>query len=246
MRCALCRNETELRNSHIYPEFLYETLYDPIHRLQLLTIEPDQRNKYKQNGFKEKLLCDSCEQKLSVWEGYASKVLQGGVPLRTKTEGSKIWIEGVDYAPFKLFMLSVLWRASVSTQNFFKCVELGPHEEILRGHLLRADPGKHSDYPCFMFGMKYRNDARADLMIQPQKTKLQSKAAYCFVFGGLMWVFSVSKEKLPIALLSEVLNEAGRVVVRVRDVMEMSGLFSFTQELVKLGRFPQTQKISKR
>lgn len=61
-----------------------------------------------------------------------------------------------------------------------------------------------------------------------------------------MWVFSVSKEKLPIALLSEVLNEAGRVVVRVHDVMEMSGLFSFTQELVKLGRFPQTQKISKR
>jgi len=43
-----------------------------------------------------------------------------------RQQDNKIIIEGIDYAPFKLFLMSVLWRASVSTLEFFKLVSLGP------------------------------------------------------------------------------------------------------------------------
>lgn len=37
MACALCRQERELKNSHIIPEFMYGSLHDEIHRFHLLS-----------------------------------------------------------------------------------------------------------------------------------------------------------------------------------------------------------------
>jgi hypothetical protein len=50
-------------------------------------------------------------------------------------------INGLDYAMFKLFHLSVLWRAGVSTREEFRNVKLGSHEDVIRQMLLRDDPG---------------------------------------------------------------------------------------------------------
>lgn len=238
MRCALCQEEREIRNSHIIPEFLYEPLYDEKHRLQLMSIIPSQGNSFKQKGLKEKLLCDACEQKLSVWEGYARKVLKGGVPLTIRTEGTVILIEGINYRQFKLFQLSVLWRAGVSSQQFFEYVDLGPHEEILRKQLVDEEPGSPTRYSCLMFGLKYEGDVVADLVIQPKRTKLHGQIAYNFVFGGFLWTFSVSGQELPTDLLATTLNVDGKIAIMVRSVMEMKNLFSFTKELSKLGRVP--------
>lgn len=238
MHCALCKKENELRNSHIIPEFLYEPLYDEKHRLQLLSILASKGNSFKQQGLKEKLLCDSCEQKLSVWEGYARKVLKGGIPLVTRNEGSLIFIEGIDYKQFKLFQLSVLWRAGVSRQQFFEYVDLGPHEEFLRMQLLTEDPGNPGRYSCLMFGMKYEESILADLVVQPKKTKLDGRVAYSFVFGGFLWAFFVSGQQLPANLLAVTLCKDGKTAIMVRSVMEMRSLWSFTQKLSKLGRLP--------
>lgn len=238
MQCALCHEEREIRNSHIIPEFLYEPLYDEKHRLQLLSVLPSQGNSFKQKGLKEKLLCDTCEQKLSVWEGYARKVLKGGVPLTTRTEGSVILIEGIDYKQFKLFQLSVLWRASASSQQFFEYVDLGPHEEVLRRQLVDEDPGSPGRYSCFMFGLRYEGNVVADLVVQPKRTKLNGRVAYNFVFGGFLWAFSVSRQELPPNLLATTLSEDGTTAIMVRSVLEMKNLFSFTKELSKLGRTP--------
>ncbi len=238
MRCALCHQEREIRNSHIIPEFLYQPLYDEKHRLQLLSIIPSQGNAFKQKGLKEKLLCDECEQKLSVWEGYARKILKGGVPLTTRTEGNVILIEGIDYRQFKLFQLSVLWRAGVSSLQFFEYVDLGPHEEVLRRQLVEENPGIASRYPSIMFGLKYEGGVLADLMIQPKQTKLYGRVAYNFVFGGFLWAFSVSRQELPQNLISTTLSEEGKTAIMVRSVLEMKNLFNFTKELSKLGRMP--------
>ena len=224
--------------SHIIPEFLYEPLYDEKHRLQLLSIIPSQGNSLKQKGLKEKLLCDSCEQKISVWEGYARQILKGGVPLTTRTEGSVIFIEGIDYKKFKLFQLSILWRAGVSSLQFFEYVDLGSHAEIIRKLLVDANPEAPGRYSCVMFGLRYEADVVADLVIQPKKTRLYDQVAYSFVFGGFLWAFAVARQNLPKAALPTTLGEGGETVILVRSVLEMRSLFSFTKELYKLGRAP--------
>lgn len=238
MRCALCQEQRELRNSHIIPEFLYEPLYDEKHRLQLLSIIPDQGNSLKQKGLKERLLCDLCEQKLSVWEGYARRVLKGGVPLTSKTEGNLLHIGGLDYPKFKLFQLSILWRAGVSSQQFFEYVELGPHAERLRRMLLEGDPGSPDRYACFMFGLKYELGTITDLIVQPGKKKLHGQTSYSFVFGGFLWAYLVSSQDMPAHLRPTTLRREGTTVILVRSVMEMKNLSSFAKRLSRLGRVP--------
>jgi hypothetical protein len=125
MTCALCLEDSELRKSHVIPEFLYETLYDDKHRLQVLSVIPEKGNWREQKGLRERLLCDRCEQRLSVWERYASLVLKGGVPLTYRREGSVVLLSELDYLPFRMFQLSILWRAGVSSLEFFKNVQLG-------------------------------------------------------------------------------------------------------------------------
>ena len=88
------------------------------------------------------MLCQSCETKLSKWETYARGLLTGGTLLQYRREGTITWVEGIDYSRFKLFQLSILWRAGVTTREFFSKVTLGPHAERLREMLLAEDPGE--------------------------------------------------------------------------------------------------------
>src|SRR5574337_1403481 len=110
MPCALCGEPHQLANSHIIPEFLYKSLYDELHRFHVLSLIPDQGNSLKQKGIREPLLCQGCEQKFSVWERYASLALEGGVDLTYRRERNLVYISGLDYAKFRLFQLSIVWR----------------------------------------------------------------------------------------------------------------------------------------
>ena len=56
-------------------------------------------------------------------------------------------LNGIDYATFRLFDLSVLFRASTSDHPNFREVDIGPHEERFRRMLLEGDPGQDRQYP---------------------------------------------------------------------------------------------------
>jgi hypothetical protein len=137
--CALCLSNGPLRDSHIISEFLYSSLYDDKHRFHVLEAG-EKYTDFKQRGYYEPLLCQSCETKLSVWESYARGALTGGRLFQYRREGNITWVEGIDYTRFKLFQLSILWRAGVAKDEFFRKVSLGPHAETLRGMLLAEDP----------------------------------------------------------------------------------------------------------
>lgn len=138
--CALCLEERPLRESHIIPEFVYESIYDDKHRFHTLGV--DQRAAYEQKGLREPLLCQRCETKVSVWEGYARSVFSGSAPVRFEHQGALTWLCDLDYKPFKLFLMSILWRAGVARGPFWTRVRLGPHAETLRRMLWEERPGE--------------------------------------------------------------------------------------------------------
>lgn len=239
MPCALCLRDVELRRSHIIPEFMYETLYDDIHRLQVLSVIPERSNWREQKGLRETLLCDSCEQRISVWERYASLVLKGGVPLTFRQEGNIVHISGLDYRQFKLFQLSMLWRAGISSLQFFEKVQLGHHAEVLRGLLLAGDPGSPGRYGCFMFGLKHDQQAFTGVIMQPGRVRLNnSHLAYRFVFGGFLWAMVASNHDLEAPLNQCTLSANGEAILLIRNATEMKNLTSFLEELGRMGRAP--------
>ena len=98
-----------------------------------------------QKGLRDPLFCEQCEQHFNTYcEQPFYKQWIDAAPLPDPwPAGDRIhWIT-VDYSSFKLFHLSVLFRASVSQKPTFAAVSLGPHhEEKVRQLILKQDPGK--------------------------------------------------------------------------------------------------------
>lgn len=240
MLCALCRKDAILCNSHIIPEFMYRAVYDEKHRFNALSVRPDEDSSIAQKGIRERLFCGACEQLLGVHERYASQLLAGGsLPITWRRDGNLLFLGGIDYKKFKLFQLSILWRAGVSTDPFFERVQLGPHEEHLRVMLLNQDPGDFDYYPCLMWGITLERGKVAGLVIQPSRYRALERPMYQFVFGGFVWVFFVSSQPLSSKYSNFVLQENGSFVMQVRSAMELPTLHNFMQEFDRLGRKPK-------
>ena len=113
MKCVLCRQEAPLLKSHIVPEFLYRPHYDENHRA-LLFDKRDAPYTMVQKGIRERLLCAECEARLQVFEDYLARFWFKQRPLPAVIASSEVVLTGIDYAQFKLFLLSIVWRASVA------------------------------------------------------------------------------------------------------------------------------------
>jgi len=201
MICRLCGQDKELANSHIIPEFMYRPLYDEKHKMITLSTNPN-KDKPLQKGLREKLLCsgeDGCEQKLGVWESYASQVLFH-MQLKHDKYDDAIVVKDIDYTKFKLFQLSLLWRASISSLQHFSNVKLGPHEDKIRNMLINNDPGEPHKYGCIMVLPTNLPKGFEQLIIMPGMMRHDKHRCYYFFLNGYYWLYFVSSHtyKIPV------------------------------------------------
>lgn len=236
MNCRLCREERPLRNSHIIPEFVYSALYDSKHKFHVLSSLKTRTRPKEQKGLREKLLCDKCESQLSLYEKYAREVLLGGQPITVQHIENILKISDLDYTKFKLFQLSILWRASVSSHPMFSRVVLGPHEDRLRAMITNSDPGTSVDYPCVIFGLASNAGVATNFIDQPTKMRLSNHLTYRFIFSGFMWCFFVSSHRLPPYVKEVALNETGTMILGRGPFEELGHLRRFAVDLKDLGR----------
>lgn len=238
MTCKLCKKDKPLKNSHIIPEFIYGHLYDEKHKFHVLTTMKSTKNAKLQKGIREILLCGDCEAKLSVYERYASLIFSGAIYTKTNRNGKLVKLEGLDYEKFKLFALSVLWRAGVSSLPFFSQVKLGPHGEKLRNMILEENPGAPENYPFMMALITHEDEVQTDLIVQPSWSRLEGHYSYRFVFGGIAWVYLVSSHKTPNIISQATLSKAGVTTMLISEVSNMPFIVDFANELKASGKLP--------
>jgi hypothetical protein len=234
--CALCLKHRKLCESHILPEFLYRALYDEKHRMHLLSRDKH-GSQIHQKGFKQHLLCEDCESKLAAWERYAKSVLQGGTAISYRVERDLVYVSGLDYHKFRMFQLSMLWRAGVSSLRFFSRVFLGPHTEKMRVLLHEDDPGNHLIYPCLMFGLQMHQGSM-QVVVQPTSSKIEQHQAYRFICGGFMWVYVVSSRPIGTPLSAVVLTPPGHLVFQRKDGLQLSDVRDLFLERQRRGLRP--------
>lgn len=71
--CALCNQESELRESHIIPKFVFDYIKETSATGYLRNVTSI--NRRLQDGPKRKLLCHDCEQKFSIAEKYFAETV---------------------------------------------------------------------------------------------------------------------------------------------------------------------------
>ena len=93
---------------------------------------------------------------------------------------------GIDYKKFKLFLLSLIWRFSISSKMSFKGVELGEHEDHIRQMLIMDDTGDAGRYPSVLrMFRRYKEEMRSAIMT-PLKLMHNDTVAYRSYFYGII------------------------------------------------------------
>lgn len=192
--CQLCHLERTLCKSHIVPEFLYSPLYNDKNTLMAISGSGNKGWKPLNKGITEHLLCSDCEKLINdKYEKPFKKEWEGKVALPENIFKGEIYTATYNYSKFKLFHLSILFRASVSTNPMFHAVKLGKHEEIIRKMLIVENPGEPTVYPILAFAITdTQNKVEKKIITQPTVSRIEGHLVYSQIYAGAMWSISVS------------------------------------------------------
>lgn len=195
--CRLCLNDRVLRNSHIVPEFLYADLYNEKGHMMGVNGKGNKGWRPLQQGIREHLFCESCEQHFN--EHFEKPFRQQWVlncPLPCPWHASDQVQISVDYATFKLFHLSVLFRASVSTLPTFAEADLGPHQEKIRQMIWDRNPGESWQYPILGLALLHHKTRElVQLVSLVQRGSFGKVRCYSICYGGVQWWIGVASHK---------------------------------------------------
>ncbi|NTU98382.1 hypothetical protein HGA64_00015 [Candidatus Falkowbacteria bacterium] len=205
---------------------MYRGLFDEKHFLLKVKDGDIDNPTTKPNGEHEaNILCSDCEKRIGKFEDYARRIIYGGRLYKSESDVQfqsrknqhgieYIYCKGVDYNRFKLFLLSILWRSSISNLDFFKEVSLGKYQEIVRQMILEGDPGAQLDFPCVMLSYaKQKEKIPIDLICSPVKAQNQFGKGYSFLIGGINYFFHVSKSFIPDWVVEFAINEKNELQI---------------------------------
>ena len=213
--CRLCLRDSKLCHSHIIPEFLYKPLYEN-RKFFAVRLGQEPKQYTLQKGAREYLLCADCENQFSKYEGYTRDIVFGNPrkPIKrqriTHNQEQALLLEDLDYKSLKLFQLSLLWRAGISSHPLFEEVKLGEnHAEKLRNLLLSQNPGPEDQYPCLCVVIVHENKPLTGLIVPVQRTNVEACTAYGFTFCGMLWSYFISSHSVPKKFLDLALKQDG-------------------------------------
>lgn len=153
-KCALCGFERELRLSHLLPKFIFRWMRNTGGGFLRQAVNPNVR---RQDGPKEHMLCDECEQRFSPSEKYFSEEIF--YPYLNERKMLFNYDERLIY-----FLISVLWRVMANRLSFYKkempkfSKMISTAEKEWRGFLLREQAlSEYRDVHLFITDVAHPN-----------------------------------------------------------------------------------------
>lgn len=163
MPCKLCQKDNKLAKSHIIPEAFYSYAFP---KNEGIVVSKDEYRKRLPIGVYDKtILCGNCEKLFQNWDDYGNQFFHNMLsrPDSKIEKNDKVLayvFNSIDYKKLSLFIISVLWRASVSQESFFDEVKLGPFEEKIKSLLLNDSTSEINNFPIII-GLFNFSDNRA-------------------------------------------------------------------------------------
>jgi hypothetical protein len=198
MLCRLCETEKPLIDAHIIPRSFFLEHADPKQPNRLVT---DRANTFPKRSpigvYDSTILCAECEAFFSPYDDYGYRFFhpkEDYPPVIDQGETLSYLVRDVHYSKLKLFLLAVLWRASVSTHEFYARVRLGPHEQRIRQLLLAKDAGPLDEYSIVIGRFDY-SSALVPILC-PAITRLGGFEFYELLFNGFLVFVKIDSQPL--------------------------------------------------
>lgn len=235
MPCRLCKRGRPLLRSHTIPEFLYRDLYDAPHQFEVVHLHSGESDRRLQKGVRERLLCQGCERALQKYEHYAARELRVLRDAIQPLSGYRFTFTGLDYAKFKLFQLSVLWRMAASSDRFLERVRLGAEVELLRTMVAEGRPGEPHEYGVMMIGVIHRGH-RFEAFTQPCLRQVAGSPFYVMNMAGFTWCFHAAVDEPSPGLSKWFLQKSGELSVTVVELRDVPYLQQMGDRLHEIGK----------
>lgn len=164
MICQFCKKEKKLCRAHIIPVSFYRFMY-PNGKIEgdslILIADNKEFVKKRRIGLYDRtILCEECDGKLGKYDQYGKSVFLDIEPTLIKVieSGNAFLFQDVDPKNLKLFILSIIWRASISNLPEFKSVKFSTKfEEEIREMLIAGNVGGLNDFSVVISRFGYLN-----------------------------------------------------------------------------------------
>ena len=139
-KCALCRNDAELQESHAIPDAIFRRLFSKGNGSAIvLNNDPNQPIYQSQDSWTDRLLCKACEGRLNVqYDTYGDQFSKGLAGIYSVSHESTR-IEKIDKPRLRMFFLSVVWRMGRSQAVGYKSVALPAILDAAIAHCMQHD-----------------------------------------------------------------------------------------------------------
>lgn len=200
MICKLTGKEGTPAKAHIIPESFY--LFDKeLNEPSLLVT--NSKGIYSKRTWKgiydDSIVTQEGERYFLKCDDYAFKLLveqfASAKPLELKGSIVAYIYDNFDYDKLKLFFLSVLWRAAVSSHPFFKRVDIGSHLETIRKAIIESDPGSSHFYSTVLALFDASDERNWAKIMDPFKGRIADITFYTFYLGNIVAYIKVDKRK---------------------------------------------------
>ena len=230
--CKLCKKEKKLIDAHIIPKFMFKKMKNENHSFYEITYNLDTKEtkskKTQKEDYDKNILCGDCDNGIigGIFEDYANYTLYGEninpeiAPkcenFKNNDDGSEYSIcKNIDYTKMKLFLLSILWRASITNRPTFNEVNIGSkHEEIIRKMIFENIKPLENEYPIVINSFMRTDNTFENTIVQPKRIKMKNGLnGYVFLIDSIQFVFLVNSvdHKIPEYVLKNTIKESGEL-----------------------------------
>jgi hypothetical protein len=239
--CKLREHEAPLIRAHILPASFYRDTNPPgAGPAHIIGTDPDEYTQRSPTGiYDTDIVCEACERLFTPYDDYAAELLidrrDSAFQQYLLADKSFFRADDFDYAKLKLFIISVLWRASVSTRPFFHRISLGPFEQKAREMILRRDPGDSATFSTILMRWTVQPGMHlpAKLIANPYQLRHNGHHRARVYLGSFVADTSVERRPLPSPLFENTMSPERPLIAYGRDLHTSNDLSVFGPALMK-------------
>ena len=234
MICKFCGKDRKLIKAHTIPEGFFRRFRSSSNSLRLITNRVGEHDKKAPVGvYDEAIVCGECEALWRTWDQYAQILLADKPPdSEDRYHDGRVLahvVKKFDYDKLKLFFISMLWRASASTQPFFSKIVLGPFEQSAKQLISSADPGGQEDFAVIL--AKFDTSLAKTMVLDPDRFELWGVKCFRFYIAGYVVYIKVDEKPCPVPWSIISLSRDRPLVIMCKDFRKSKELRSATNML---------------
>jgi len=228
MLCLMCKSEhKKLVKAHIIPKSLYAPIIKNGIAPELHSnIEGHYKKRIPIGVYDKNILCDACEKLFSPYDTYAYEFFLGNrQSWKAVTIAPRTIVHVTtefDYVKLKLFFISLIYRASLSTHNMFKRINLGEFQEDAKEMIVSGNPGTPDVFSVIISEFDHKCVSTA--MLDPDRISIQGVDFLIFYFSGFCPMIKIDTRQTPTDLSPFQLGHEPVLIIPTRDFLSSKEL----------------------